>query len=134
MQCFDDVVYTVYSGPIRTKLTATRGVRTSLLSNISPHLWSLPTLQECQSVGELCPVFNTNCNPNVRHGINKEPLCVQVLLGNNELLHDEVVECSVNSSTYVVTSPTPPSPMHGTVTLRVCNEHQFCDHAYFDIK
>lgn len=58
----------------------------------------------------------------------------QVLLGNNELLHDEVVECLVNSSTHVVTSPTPSSPVHGTVTLQVCNEHHLCDLTYFKIK
>ncbi|XP_065896585.1 uncharacterized protein [Dysidea avara] len=74
--------------------------------------------------------FHLTCG----HYLRYKSVKVSVLLGNNELLHDEVVECSVNSSTYVVTSPTPPSPMHGTVTLRVCNEHQFCDHAYFDIK
>ena len=62
------------------------------------------------------------------------PTCIQVLLGNIELLHDEIVECSVNSSTHVVTSPTPPSPVYGTVTLQVCNEHLLCDHTYFDIK
>lgn len=59
-------------------------------------------------------------------------LTVMVSIGNYELVRD-TVNCTMHHVTHHVTSPTPPTPVHGIVTLRVCNKHMLCDHTYFDI-
>lgn len=56
----------------------------------------------------------------------------QVSIGNYELVRD-TVNCTMHHVTHHVTSPTPPTPVHGIVTLQVCNKHMLCDHTYFEI-